>query len=85
MIEDVCIYCMRELEFEEKLMAAQSNRTRAHCLELLHYVRKEKLREPDAVASIGKLLLTNHSWGLGDECTDVETSKRGCIFVFTLS
>ncbi|KAF1777110.1 Tetratricopeptide repeat [Phytophthora cactorum] len=36
-------------------------------LELLHYVRKEKLRESQAVASVGKLLVTKHSWGLGDE------------------
>ncbi|UIZ24712.1 hypothetical protein KXD40_007110 [Peronospora effusa] len=58
---------MGQHEFEKKLMAAESNRARDDCLELLHYVRKEKLREPHAVASIGKLLVTKHSWGLGDE------------------
>lgn len=59
---------MGQHEFEEKLAAAESSGAQDHCLELLHYVRKEKLREPRAVASVGKLLVTKHSWGLGDEC-----------------
>ncbi|KUF90891.1 hypothetical protein AM588_10003950 [Phytophthora nicotianae] len=54
-------------EFEQKLATAERSGARDKCVELLHYVRKEKLREPRAVASIGKLLVTKHSWGLGDE------------------
>ncbi|KAF1777113.1 hypothetical protein GQ600_3703 [Phytophthora cactorum] len=58
---------MGQREFEEKLAAAERSSARDKCLELLHYVRKEKLRESQAVASVGKLLVTKHSWGLGDE------------------
>jgi hypothetical protein len=59
---------MGQHEFEQKLAAAESSGARDRGLELLHYVRKEKLREPQAVARVGKLLVTKHSWGLGDEC-----------------
>ncbi|KAK1930137.1 ER membrane protein complex subunit 2 [Phytophthora citrophthora] len=58
-------------EFEHKLAEAERSGARDKCVELLHYVRKEKLREPRAVASIGKLLTTKHSWGLGDELWSV--------------
>ncbi|ETP49764.1 hypothetical protein F442_04770 [Phytophthora nicotianae P10297] len=58
---------MGQREFEQKLATAERSGARDKCVELLHYVRKEKLREPRAVASIGKLLVTKHSWGLGDE------------------
>ena len=67
---------MGQREFEEKLTAAKSSRARDRCMELLQYVRKEKLREPRAVASIGKLLLTKHSWVLGDECKYAETPEE---------
>ncbi|KAG7383492.1 ER membrane complex subunit 2 [Phytophthora boehmeriae] len=58
---------MGQREFEQKLAAAEQSGARDRCVELLQYVRKEKLRESRAVASIGKLLVTKHSWGLGDE------------------
>lgn len=60
---------MGQHEFERKLAVAERSGARDRCLELLHYVRKEKMREPRAVASVGKLLVTKHSWGLGDERT----------------
>ncbi|KAL3659644.1 hypothetical protein V7S43_015319 [Phytophthora oleae] len=62
---------MGQSEFEQKLVAAERSGARDKCVELLHYVRKEKLREPRAVTSIGKLLVTKHSWGLGDELWSV--------------
>ncbi|EEY66817.1 uncharacterized protein PITG_17384 [Phytophthora infestans T30-4] len=58
---------MGQREFEHKLAAAERSGARDKCVELLHYVRKEKLRESQAVATIGKLLVTKHSWGVGDE------------------
>ncbi|KAG6615650.1 uncharacterized protein IUM83_05025 [Phytophthora cinnamomi] len=62
---------MGQQEFERKLAAAERSGARDHCLELLHYVRKERLREPRAVARVGKLLVTKHSWGVGDELWSV--------------
>ncbi|OWY97693.1 hypothetical protein PHMEG_00031720, partial [Phytophthora megakarya] len=62
---------MGQREFEEKLAEAERSGARHQCVDLLHYVRKEKLREPRAVATVGKLLVTKHSWGLGDELWSV--------------
>ncbi|POM67958.1 TPR repeat protein Oca3/ER membrane protein complex Ecm2, partial [Phytophthora palmivora] len=58
---------MGQREFEQKLAVAEHSGARHECVELLHYVKKEKLREPRAVATIGKLLVTKHSWGLGND------------------
>ncbi|KAF4317012.1 hypothetical protein BBO99_00008320 [Phytophthora kernoviae] len=68
---------MGQREFEQKLSAAEQGGAFDRCVELLQYVRKEKLREPRAVASIGKLLVTKHSWGLGGEAWAVY--EQTCI------
>ena len=57
--------------FQTKLALAESTETRDSCVELLRYVRREKLRESRAVARVGKLLVTKHRRGLGDECNCV--------------
>ncbi|KAE9315395.1 hypothetical protein PF008_g19257 [Phytophthora fragariae] len=62
---------MGQQEFERKLAAAECSDARDRYLDLLHYVRKEKLRDPRAVARVGKLLVTKHSWGVGDELWSV--------------
>uniref|UniRef100_A0AAV1TQ44 ER membrane protein complex subunit 2 n=1 Tax=Peronospora matthiolae TaxID=2874970 RepID=A0AAV1TQ44_9STRA len=53
--------------FQQKLALVESTQTRDSCIELLRYVRKEKLRESRAVSRVGKLLVTQHRRGLGDE------------------
>ncbi|KAL4172951.1 hypothetical protein KRP22_008108 [Phytophthora ramorum] len=62
---------MGHREFEQKLAAAEGSGARERCVELLQYVRREKLREPRAVARVGQLLVTKHSWGLVDELWSV--------------
>ncbi|CEG39227.1 Uncharacterized conserved protein [Plasmopara halstedii] len=58
-------------EFERKLETAKRSNSRAEYLDLLYYIRKEKLRKPQVVASIGKLLVAEHHRGLGDELWNV--------------
>ncbi|GAB9467930.1 Inactive purple acid phosphatase 29 [Globisporangium polare] len=54
-------------DLDAKVALAESKRSSAAYVELLQYVRKEKLRAPRVVAKFGKLLLQNHSWGLGSD------------------
>lgn len=56
-------------DLDAKVALAESKRSSAAYVELLQYVRKEKLRAPRVVAKFGKLLLQNHSWGLGSDST----------------
>ena len=66
--------------FQQKLALAESTQTRDSCTELLRYVRKEKLRESRAVSRTGKLLVTKHRRGLGDEGKCVKTYDTNIIF-----
>lgn len=54
-------------EFEHKLATSKRDDRCDEYIGLLHFIRKEKLRVPHVVASMGKKLVTEHSWGLGDE------------------
>lgn len=56
-------------DLDAKVALAESKRSSAAYVELLQYVRKEKLRAPRVVAKFGKLLIQNHSWGLGSDST----------------
>lgn len=56
-------------DLDAKVALAESKRSSAAYVDLLHYVRKEKLRAPRVVAKFGKLLIQNHSWGLGSDST----------------
>ncbi|KAF1318607.1 Inactive purple acid phosphatase 29, partial [Globisporangium splendens] len=58
---------MGAAELETKVALAERARSYDACMELLQYVRKEKLRVPRVVAKFGKLLVQNHSWRLGSD------------------
>lgn len=58
-------------EFKRKLLTAKRNNKRTDLVDFLHYVRKEKIRAPHAVAGVGRELVAKHSWGLGDDLWNV--------------
>lgn len=54
-------------DLDAKVALAESKQSCDAYVELLQYVRKEKLRAPLVVAKFGKLLVQSHSWRLGSD------------------
>lgn len=67
-------------DLDTKVALAESTRSYDACVELLQYVRKEKLRVPRVVAKFGKLLIQSHSWRLGSDSTFLH-ARVACFWI----